>query len=83
MRTSLLTPLTSLQELNAAEKDEDYNTREHETYATGRKIIPVTAVRPTRNSAYQCHDQNRDQDRSKPSFFLLGNPASESLRRGP
>jgi hypothetical protein len=51
---------------------------EHEPYTTARKVTPVTAVRPTWNSAYQRQEQNHDQDRSKHCFFLLGNPASES-----
>jgi hypothetical protein len=65
----------SLQDLNAAEKHENHNNSEHQAYATRRKVAPVTAVRPTWSSAYECQDQKHDQDCSKHCFFSFRNSA--------
>jgi hypothetical protein len=61
--------LAAFPNLNAAEKYEDHNTREHETYTTSRKVAPIPAVRPPRESAYKCQDQKHDQDSSKHCLF--------------
>src|SRR5260370_39974277 len=59
------------QALNAAEKHENHNNYEHQAYAACRKVAPVTAVRPTWNSAYKCQDQKHNQDSSEHCFLLL------------
>jgi hypothetical protein len=58
----------SSQELNAAEKHENHDNSQHEADATRRKVAPVTAVRPTWNSAYKCQDQKHDQNSSEHCF---------------
>jgi len=54
--------------LNAPKKREDDNDKESETYASRRDIAPLPAVRPPRQSTYECQDQEDDQDSSKHCF---------------
>ena len=58
-----------LQDLDASEQYEDDNHQKHEAYSTCRKVAPIPAVRPPRESAYKCQDQKHDQDSSKHCFF--------------
>jgi len=69
--------------LNAPKKRENENDKESETYASRRDIAPLSAVRPPRQSTYECQDQKDDQNSSKHFFPCKVNSAVEIHAPGP